>query len=61
VPAVLYGGAALTVCRFALTPERHAQIRDALHRRTGEAAAGDIPAPVLVSEGGMGVPLPLPD
>lgn len=61
VPAALYLGAALTVRRFALTPERHAAIRAALHRRTGAATAGDMPAPVLASESGMGAPLPMRD
>jgi Na+/melibiose symporter-like transporter len=60
VPALLYVSAAFTVRRFALTPERHAAVREALARR-GEPVAGDMPATVLASEGGMGVPLPLPD
>jgi Na+/melibiose symporter-like transporter len=61
VPAALYFGAAFALRKFALTPERHAEIREALLQRTGAPGAGDIPAPVLVSEGGMGVPLPLRD
>jgi hypothetical protein len=35
-------------------------VREALARR-GEQAAGDMPGVVLASEGGMGMPLPLPD
>jgi Na+/melibiose symporter-like transporter len=59
VPAALYAGAALTVSRFALTPERHALIREALNRRTGDAAAGHRPAPVLAGESEPGAPQPL--
>ena len=61
VPAILYLGAAWTVRRFELTSERHAEIRAALAKLGVGDAAGDLPATVLASEGGMGVPLPLKD
>ncbi len=59
VPAILYISAALVLRRFRLTPERHEQIRAALAKLGVRSAAGDLPAAVLVSEGGMGVPLPI--
>lgn len=61
VPAILYLAAAWTVRAFQLTPERHAEMRAALARLGAASTAGDIPAPLLASEGGMGAPLPLPD
>jgi len=59
VPSILYILAALVVRQFHLTPEKHAEIREALAARGVTNAAGDLPAPVLASEGGLGVPLPI--
>ena len=61
VPGVLYLGSAATIRKFALTPERHDEIRHALALRGVKDAPGDMPAEVLKSEGGMDVPLPMRD
>ena len=61
VPGLLYLAAAASVRPFRLTPDRHDEIRQALEARGVRDAAGDLPPEVLVSEGGMGVPLPLRD